>query len=97
VAGRAEDETEFVRKHRMTRAALIKAVYEVDPLKCPSCGGTMKIVGFIDQPDLIQKILRHCGLWKNAPPRPPPSAPPLTEPVVKELTLDYGFFDANCI
>ena len=60
-------------KFRMTWAALIKAVYEVDPLKCPKCGGTMKVIGFVEryQADVIQKILRHCGLWNDAPARPP--------------------------
>jgi hypothetical protein len=27
--------------------AVIKHVYEVDPLECPRCGGQMKIVSFI--------------------------------------------------
>ena len=58
---------------------LIKRVYEVDPLACPCCGGQMKIVSFIErcQADVIERILRHCGLWEgplrtNAGPRAPP-------------------------
>jgi len=51
---------------------LIKRVYEIDPLCCPQCGGTMKVVAFIEAPqgDVIAKILRHCGLWhaSRAPP-----------------------------
>jgi len=39
VAGQAEPDTPYRRKCRMTWAALIKLVYEVDPLKCPRCGG----------------------------------------------------------
>ena len=37
----------------------------------------MKIVSFIEptQPDVIQKILAHCGL-ADEPPRAPPNAPP---------------------
>ncbi|MBN1599990.1 MAG: hypothetical protein JW915_00205 [Chitinispirillaceae bacterium] len=31
-----EPESAYVKKCRMTWAALIKAVYEVDPLKCPT-------------------------------------------------------------
>ncbi len=58
-------------------AALIKRVWHVDPLRCPRCGSTMKIVSFIEptQPDVIQKILAHCGLADEAP-RAPPNAPP---------------------
>ena len=52
---------------------LIKRVYEMDPLACPRCGGQMKVIAFIQPPqrDVIEKILRHCGLWRlsRAPPR----------------------------
>jgi hypothetical protein len=56
-------------------AMLIKRVYEVDPLACPKCGATMKVVAFIEPPqgDVIEKILRHCGLWDVAGPRGPPA------------------------
>ena len=44
---------------------LIKQVYEVDPLCCRECGGQMKIVWFIEPPqsDMIEELLKHCGLW----------------------------------
>ena len=42
-SGSDEPETNYRKKCRITWAALIKAVFEVDPLKCPKCGGTMKI------------------------------------------------------
>ena len=55
-------------------AMLIKRVYEVDPLSCPRCASEMKVVAFIDPPqgEVIDKILRHCGLWRHSAPRPPP-------------------------
>ena len=54
---------------------LIKRVYEIDPLACPRCGGQMKVVAFIELPqrDVIEKILRHCGLWHPSTPRAPPA------------------------
>ena len=54
---------------------LIKRVYEIDPPACPECGGVLKIVAFIEPPqgDVIEKILKHCGLWQPATPRPPPT------------------------
>lgn len=57
-----------------TWAMLIKRVYEIDPLACPCCGGTMKVVAFLKPPqgNVIEKILRHCGLWQPASPRAPP-------------------------
>jgi hypothetical protein len=96
VAVLPEPDTAFSQKRRMTWAALIKHVYEVDPLKCPTCGGTMKIISFIDQDEVIEKILRHCKLWKN----PPLRAPPLeifAPPALAERTLEYGFFEKTCI
>jgi hypothetical protein len=58
-----------------TWAMLIKRVYETDPLACPHCGSQMKVVSFIEPPqaDVIEKIMRHCGLWNPPPPRPPPA------------------------
>jgi len=41
-------------------------VYAADPLLCQWCGGTMRIIAFIDQPDAIEKILTHLGLWPYA-------------------------------
>lgn len=58
----------------VTWAKLIKRVYEVDPLLCPECGTTMKVISFIEPPqqDVIEKILKHCGLWEE-PARGPPA------------------------
>jgi len=63
-------------KNRQRWAALIERVYETDPLVCPQCQAPMKIVSFIepDQTGVIEKILRHCGLWKETPSRDPPLA-----------------------
>jgi hypothetical protein len=63
------------RRASQTWAMLIKRVYELDPLACPECGGVMKVVAFIEPPqgDVIEKILKHCGLWFPAAPRAPPT------------------------
>ena len=80
---------------------LIKRVYEVDPLKCVKCGGTMKIISFIErgQQDVVERILRHCGLWEGpirtlAGARAPPqrSAPPPDEP---EFVMDPEFLESE--
>ena len=62
------------RRLNRTWAMLLKRIYEVDPLACTKCGGQMKVVAFIEPPqaDVIERILRHCGLWRDASPRPPP-------------------------
>jgi hypothetical protein len=55
-------------------ARMIQKIYEVDPLTCPKCNGAMRILAFIEDQDVIRKILSHLGLWEKAP-RPPPSGP----------------------
>ncbi|MDA7903326.1 transposase [Mariniblastus sp.] len=87
-----------------TWARLIKRVYEVDPLECPECGGAMKIISFIErrQTDVIQRILRHCGLWQgflrtHASPRAPPNAasPKPTAPREFVLVPDGELLEAQ--
>jgi hypothetical protein len=52
-------------------ARLIQKIYEVDPLTCPKCQGRMKIISFIEDEELIEKILKHLGL-REVKVRPPP-------------------------
>jgi len=63
------------REARKGWAALIKQVYEADPLCCPRCGAELKIIAFIErrQTEVIEKILRHCGRWEESPARGPPA------------------------
>jgi hypothetical protein len=62
---------DFRRHCRRAWARLIRRVYLADPLTCPKCGGQLRIISFIDNPPLIEKILRHLKLW-DPPERPPP-------------------------
>ena len=41
---------------------LIRKDYETDSSICPKCEGEMRIISFIDQPDISKKILQHLGL-----------------------------------
>jgi len=52
-------------------AEMIRKVYEVDPLLCPTCGGRMRIISFIEEPKTIDRIIRHLELTFEAG-RPPP-------------------------
>ena len=71
-----EDYRKAVRRRWV---ALIKKVYELDPLICPKCGGAMKIIAFIMEAAVIRKILEHIGEY--APPeRAPPNARSPTQP-----------------
>ena len=55
----------------------------------------MRVVSFIEEDAVIEKILRHCGLWKEQAPRLPPEEKP--PPEVEKSTLDYGFFEKTCV
>lgn len=54
---------------------LILQAWHTDPLRCPVCEGPMRVIAVIDQPQVIEKILRHLGLWSgpSKAPRPPPT------------------------
>jgi len=53
-------------------AEMIKKVYEVDPLLCPRCGGEMRVIAFIEDHKVIDKIIRHLKLTFRAERPPPP-------------------------
>ncbi len=61
----------FRRFCRRAWARLIRKVYLTDPMTCPKCGGRLRILSFIDNPCVIEKILRHLKLW-DPPERPHP-------------------------
>jgi len=58
----SEDLTDYQKSCRKRWAALIRKIYEVDPLVCPKCGAMMKIVSVIEDDIAIHKILSHLGL-----------------------------------
>ena len=45
----------------------------------------MRIISFIDQPDVIRKILQHLGLWEES------HAPPGRDQGKKEITFDPSY------
>jgi hypothetical protein len=55
---------------RKNWARLIQKIYNVDPLLCPKCSGSMRIISLIDDAEIIKKILKHLSLWdvKHKPP-----------------------------
>ena len=70
----ARTETRNARALRRSWAQLIKRIYEVDPLVCPSCGSEMKVIAFITEHDVVDAILRHLAKAKTRSPRGPPGA-----------------------
>ena len=70
---------------RKNWARLIQKIYEIDPLCCPKCSGKMKILSFIEDPEVIKKILKHLGMW-TIKARPPPR----TSAPSSDVSIDYS-------
>jgi hypothetical protein len=68
----------FRRRARLSWAALIKKVYEIDPLLCPYCGAEMKIIAFITEHATVAHILEHIRMPAQRP-EPLAHSPPLQE------------------
>ena len=54
---------------RTSWAKLLRRVFKVDVSVCPTCGGAMKIVGFITDPEQVAHALGGTGMAPRAPPR----------------------------
>jgi len=51
----ADDEgTRAPLEVRRSGARLLRQVYEVDPLLCPRCGGTMRVIAVIKRPAVVR-------------------------------------------
>ncbi len=61
-------------------AELLRRVFEVDVLAC-ACGGRLRFIATIEDPPVVERILRHLGLPTAVPhaaaARPPPRGPEL--------------------
>jgi len=73
----AED-SDFARETRRTWARILRKIFEAEPLVC-SCGARMRIVSFVTNPRVVDRILRHresdrCQAKDPFEPRAPPRA-----------------------
>ena len=58
-SGTVRDDSREARALKRSWAQLIKRIYEVGPLVCPSCGSEMKVIAFITGHEVVEAILRH--------------------------------------
>ena len=70
-----EQENPKPKAYSMTWAQRLKRVFSIDIEKCEKCGGPVRIIASIEDPDVIQKILNHLGLDQREDPqnRSPPA------------------------
>ena len=87
--GLPEDEDADKPKTGIQRAAarcwalLLARIYECLPLLCPRCGEPMRIIAFVLDPPVIERILDHIG-----EPSTPPMILPARSPPQAEMDLD---------
>jgi hypothetical protein len=72
-----------LRPRRLSWAQLLRRVFAVDAFQC-DCGGRMRILAAIDQPEVARAILDCLGLSSRAPPLAPAPPPESTD-------LELGF------
>jgi hypothetical protein len=72
-AGPVNIEEEYRRLPAKGWAAMIRKVYEVDPLTCPKCGGRMTVVAFLTEHAVVDRIIDHLKLTFVAEKPPPPA------------------------
>jgi len=53
-------------------AEMIRKVYEVDPMVCPKCGGMMKVISFLTDYAVVDRIINNLKLTFVAERPPPP-------------------------
>ncbi len=56
-----EERTAAERRAAMTWAQRLKPVFGIDIEICSASGGAMRIIAFIEDSDVIEKILAHLG------------------------------------
>ena len=87
--------------------ALIARIYQVLPLLCAKCGGEMRLITFITEPEPVQRILFHISEPAAPPPISPTRSPPVMEsfdwdqstdrdPERGEPAPEFGFDQRNC-
>jgi len=75
----------FSRAAARCWALLLARIYECLPLLCPRCGEPMRIIAFVLDPPVIERILRHIG-----EPVEPPAILPARSPPQGEIAFDQS-------
>ena len=76
------------KEFRKSWARLIQKIYNVNPLVCSKCLGSMRIISFIEDEQLVKKILKHLDLWnvRRKPPARAHGPPPENFIIYDELS-----------
>ena len=66
-----------IRTNPLQEVQYERCSFDIDIEQCPRCGGRLKIIAPIVDPQVIIQILTHLGLPARAPPRAPARPFPL--------------------
>lgn len=69
-------------------AEMVRKVFEVDPLLCPRCGGQMRIIAFLSDYTVVDRIINHLKLTFVAE-RPPPRVASQEFLMAAETSAEY--------
>ena len=68
-----------VKRQAVSWAQRLKRVFRIEIARCGRCGGAVKVIAAIEEPAVIERILRHLGEYEaggssvaTAGPRGPP-------------------------
>ncbi|MGB9004691.1 MAG: acid--CoA ligase [Candidatus Aminicenantales bacterium] len=68
---------------------MIRKVYEVDPMRCPRCSGAMKVIAFITEHLVVDRIIDHLKLRFAAKKPPPPQTAFQEYLLAADLPVEY--------
>ncbi len=82
------------KEFRKNWARLIQKIYNVNPLLCSKCLGSMRIISFIEEEQLVKKILKHLRLWDiKRKPAPRANGPPTEAFIINDEASSPGADD----
>jgi hypothetical protein len=71
-----DDDPPFTKARKASWARMLRKLLEVDPMLCPRCGGELRVIAFIDDPDVVDRIVRHIEAGGGDDPFEPRGPPP---------------------
>jgi hypothetical protein len=69
---------------------MIRKVYEVDHLLCPRCGAMMKVISFLTDWAVVDRIIDHLKLTFVADKPPPPQIAYQEDLMAAETSAEYS-------
>jgi len=68
----------------------MKKIYETNPLECPRCKSTMRIIAFIHDCQEINKIMESLGIEQDRSPPPLPDYSSHDESLFRDFIPEYN-------